>query len=63
MPVKCPFCSHEGQPVVRKKISGGGWAVFIALLFICLPLCWLPFVLDACKNEERSCAACGCKLG
>lgn len=27
----------------------GGFILFIALLFVCLPLCWLPWVLDSCK--------------
>ena len=27
----------------------GGFILFIALIFICLPLCWLPFVISGCK--------------
>jgi hypothetical protein len=63
MAIKCPFCSHEGLPVVSKRISMGGWVLFVVLLLVCLPLCWLPFVIDACKEEVRKCAACGCQFG
>jgi len=63
MPIKCPYCGKEGQPIVTKKISGAGWILFVVLLLFCLPLCWLPFVLEGCKEEERKCGACGCKIG
>lgn len=61
---KCPFCGHEGPPVETKDgLSGAGWAVFIILLLFCLPLCWLPFVVGAFKNDVRKCSSCGSKLG
>lgn len=63
MAYTCPFCQHEGPPVVSKKLSQSGLIVFIVLLFVCLPLCWLPFVLDTFKEDERKCASCGSKLG
>lgn len=28
-----------------------GLIVFILLIFLCLPLCWLPFVIDSMKGE------------
>ena len=62
MPVtsKCPFCGHEGVPfLVKNRLSTGGWILFAALLIVCFPLCWLPFVIDGCKEEEWKCAACG----
>ena len=63
MAIKCPFCSHEGPPNIKKELSGGGWVLFVVLLLLCFPLCWLPFVIDGCKNEIRKCASCGCKMG
>jgi hypothetical protein len=44
-------------------MSMGGWVLFIVLVLFCIPLCWLPFIIDGCKEEVRKCAACGCKLG
>jgi hypothetical protein len=59
----CPFCHYQGAPISEKKISGSGWVIFVLLLLFCLPLCWLPFVIDGCKEETRRCASCGTKLG
>lgn len=63
MAIKCPLCSHEGMPIIKKTLSSGGWVLFIVLLLFCLPLCWLPFIIDGCKDEVRKCAGCGSKLG
>jgi uncharacterized membrane protein len=62
MAFQCPFCGKEGITTKREGLSGAGWAVFIVLIFVCLPLCWLPFVIDGCKEEVRRCASCGAKL-
>jgi uncharacterized membrane protein len=49
--------------VEKRKLSTGGWVLFAVLLILCFPICWLPFVIDACKEEERKCPACFMKLG
>ncbi|WP_207915907.1 LITAF-like zinc ribbon domain-containing protein [Natronoflexus pectinivorans] len=61
--LKCPFCSYEGTPVFEKRISSTGWVLFVVLLFFCLPLFWIPFVVDGTKEEVRKCARCGSRLG
>lgn len=61
--VKCPLCNHEGPLVVTKQLSTGGWVLFGVLLLCCLPLCWIPFVTEGCKQETRKCFACGRKIG
>lgn len=64
MAIKCPYCGHEGMPLmVKEGLSGSGWAVFVILLLVCFPLCWLPFVVDGCKDEKRKCFQCGIKMG
>lgn len=30
-----------------------GLIVFIILLLVCLPLCWLPFLIDSCKGTPE----------
>jgi hypothetical protein len=60
--MKCPFCGSEGDPIVYKRISTGGWILFAALLFFCFPLCWLPFIIDGCKEPARKCGSCGTVL-
>jgi lipopolysaccharide-induced tumor necrosis factor-alpha factor len=63
MNIKCPQCGNEGEPVVSKQMSTNGWIVFAVLLLVCLPLCWIPFVVDSFKEEVRSCPSCGGKIG
>jgi hypothetical protein len=59
----CPFCHFQGPPIVERKLSQNGWIVFVLLLIFCLPLCWLPFVIEGCKEDQRKCASCGTRLG
>ncbi|MBN1464091.1 MAG: LITAF-like zinc ribbon domain-containing protein [Paludibacteraceae bacterium] len=63
MAFKCPFCEHDGMPIIEKKMSGTGWVIFVLLLLFCLPLCWIPFVTSGTKEEIRKCARCGNRLG
>jgi lipopolysaccharide-induced tumor necrosis factor-alpha factor len=60
---RCPYCGHQGPPSTQKKISAAGWILFAVLLMFCIPLCWLPFVVDGCKEEERRCLGCGSRVG
>jgi hypothetical protein len=50
-------------PVSTKRMSQTGWILFVVLLFVCLPLCWIPFVVDGTKEEVRKCPTCGNTLG
>ncbi|MGO9642076.1 MAG: LITAF-like zinc ribbon domain-containing protein [Candidatus Acidiferrales bacterium] len=59
----CPFCRNQAPPIIEKKVSSNGWVIFVLLLLFCLPLCWLPFVIDGCKEDIRRCSSCGAKLG
>jgi len=63
MAYTCPYCGNEGGPVVNKQMSTGGWVLFVVLIIFCLPLCWLPFILDGCKEDVRTCASCNAKIG
>ncbi len=33
-------------------LNKNGFIVFIILLFFCLPLCWLPWVIDSMKAAK-----------
>lgn len=37
------------QEAFALGLNLGGFILFIALLFVCLPICWLPWVIDSCK--------------
>jgi lipopolysaccharide-induced tumor necrosis factor-alpha factor len=58
----CPYCRHQGPRLIQKQLSQSGWILFVVLLLLCLPLCWLPFVIDGCKDKIAKCAACGLKV-
>lgn len=34
-------------------LNKGGVILFIVLLLVCLPLCWLPWVIDGTKAANR----------
>jgi len=50
----CVECGSKEQPAVIKKLSGGGWAMFVVLLLVCFPICWIPFVIDSFKESKRA---------
>ena len=33
-------------------LNKNGFIVFIILIFVCLPLCWIPFVVDSMKAAK-----------
>jgi len=35
---------------VALGLNQSGLIVFIILLFFCIPLCWIPFVVDSLKG-------------
>lgn len=57
---QCPHCSTTQPPRVEEKTSAAGWVLFVALLFVCLPLCWLGILV---KESYKVCNGCGSKLG
>ncbi len=34
-------------------LNKNGVIVFIVLIFVCLPLCWIPWVVDSLKGEPE----------
>jgi uncharacterized membrane protein len=58
---RCPFCGCATPPIEDEKISTGGWVMFVALLFLCFVLCWIPLL--AMKESQRRCRNCMSKVG
>lgn len=52
----CPTCKQD-TPTTASGLTQGGLILFIVLLLFCLPLCWIPFVMDTFK--KRICNQCG----
>ena len=35
-------------------LNQNGLIVFIILLVVCLPLCWIPFIVDSMKGNPKA---------
>jgi lipopolysaccharide-induced tumor necrosis factor-alpha factor len=57
---RCPHCGTTAPPQIVKKISDGGWIVFVVMLLFCFPLFWIGLLM---KEESRVCSMCLTKLG
>lgn len=57
--VTCPYCRAQTRPVVQSQMSSAGLVVMILMLFFCLPLFWIGFLI---KEDTHHCRACGMKL-
>ena len=42
----------DGQDVFA-GLNKQGVILFIVLIFVCLPLCWLPWVIDSMKGVKE----------
>lgn len=66
-PVQLTYCPHCGQQGVnthvRTKATETTGALFLGALIVFWPLCWLPFVIDGCKQTNHYCTNCGAKVG
>ncbi|PYT01659.1 MAG: hypothetical protein DMF63_02085 [Acidobacteria bacterium] len=56
---RCPFCQAGTPPIVRSKISTGGWVVFVVLLLFCFPLFWIGLLMT---EPIKFCSTCGMRL-
>ena len=52
----CPRCNQDCQ-TSASGLNQTGLILFIVLILFCLPLCWLPFIIDSCK--KHTCNNCG----
>ncbi len=43
----------QGQELAL-GLNKNGFIVFIILLVVCLPICWIPFVVDSMKAAQRN---------
>jgi hypothetical protein len=40
--------------VIFLGLNQTGLIVFIILVVVCLPLCWIPFLIDSMKGEPEA---------
>ncbi len=55
----CRNCNQD-CPTSTSGLNQTGILLFVVLILFCLPLCWLPFVVDSCK--KHICNKCGFPL-
>lgn len=56
----CPFCNSNEMPVIVKKVSPTGWAVFTVLLISTFILFWIGLLI---QEERRICPVCNMRVG
>jgi len=42
----------EGNKEFALGLTKAGFIIFIVLIFVCLPLCWLPWVISSTKAKK-----------
>ena len=57
---RCPFCGTSMPPRTKSSMSTGGIIMFIFLLIICFPICFLAFFM---QDKTKACSECGVTLG
>lgn len=54
--LQCPYCGSTTKAIIRSEVSTGGWIVFVVLLIVFFPLCWIAGFI---RQESRVCRDCG----
>lgn len=55
----CPYCDENRKPRREDETSPAGWCVFVVLLVVFFPVCWLGLKM---KRDKLTCRACGCRI-
>jgi hypothetical protein len=56
---RCPYCDSPERPIVRRQVSGAGWAVFVLLLIFTIIFCFIGLFI---QEDVRYCRDCGARL-
>eukprot|EP00531_Pseudo-nitzschia_arenysensis_P016323 CAMPEP_0116139056 /NCGR_PEP_ID=MMETSP0329-20121206/13101_1 /TAXON_ID=697910 /ORGANISM="Pseudo-nitzschia arenysensis, Strain B593" /LENGTH=153 /DNA_ID=CAMNT_0003634059 /DNA_START=255 /DNA_END=719 /DNA_ORIENTATION=+ len=62
MMTECPNCQEESRTRVITAPTWKTWAAGGCLFFVFWPICWMPLVVDSCKETEHFCVKCGAKV-
>jgi hypothetical protein len=58
--MECPYCHMKAPPLIRSKVSTGGWVTFVVILILFFPLCWIGLLI---RESYYVCSRCGIQLG
>lgn len=56
--LSCPLCKVNIITSVKLRVDDMTWILFIVLLLLFWPLCWLPFVMPSCQSADHVCPSC-----
>jgi hypothetical protein len=56
---RCPYCGSTARPIVRRQVSGAGWAVFVLLLIFTILFCFLGLFIT---EDVYTCRDCGARV-
>lgn len=61
--VQCPHCSSFVLTTTSYSPGALTWILFVILLIIFWPICWIPFLIKECKDVVHTCPACNSRIG
>jgi len=60
----CPHCHAVGARTrIETFPTCHSWLFAAVLLLVFWPICWIPLVMDACKQTNHHCVNCNAKVG
>lgn len=65
VPYTCLYCRMTTQTIVYYRAGECAWvlACLLCLTMFGILCCWVPFVLNVCKDAEHSCGNCKAYIG
>jgi hypothetical protein len=54
----CPYCNMLTTSYTKKAVGMITWLWCVGLWFFTGICCWIPFVIDDCKEDQIICARC-----
>ena len=60
---QCPNCHQESRTRISTYPTWQTWTASGVMVFVFWPICWVPLVLDNCKQTDHYCVLCQTKVG
>jgi lipopolysaccharide-induced tumor necrosis factor-alpha factor len=61
--VVCPHCQNNITTGIKKENGALIWLSCFGLFVFTACCCWIPFVVDGCKDTVHHCPRCGVVVG
>lgn len=59
----CPNCRQESWTRITTYSTWQTWMALGLMLLVSWPICWVPLILDNCKQTDHYCGLCQAKVG